>query len=401
MRALTPTLLLTLPALVGCDAATVQTRLDPFADAGMPTADDAAMVDDAGPVDPEMLFESTVAPLLENRCAACHDADRTGPAFLADPVYDTLLEYPALVDLEDPGSSRLLTKGAHAGPAWPVTEADAVRGWVEAEAASSADTPEDPTALVEDGATEPVAIVEGLNVIDLEEAASGIAGARLTFVATRTGAGVFLAELRVYAGATGIRLRRPVLVTVEEGVSEPDPVDRFAGIELQLDAFESALLGTGSVSLVGFPEGGQLAFVFDRIGSNADPTDPTDPMVPTDPTDPMDPTPADGCRAVAAFTAEAQPQLSAFCSSCHAGGNATATAALDMTGVRDSGNATAQADACGQLLGAIDPMNPSESSVWRAPDRGSDLTGHDFKFPTATQLEDFRGALGRWLAMEE
>lgn len=377
-------------ALLGCNAATLEMQPGETYDAGIMVSD--AAPDAEADVDPAAVYAATIAPLLENRCGACHEADRTGPAFLASPSYETLLGYPALVDLRDPAASRLLTKGAHAGPAWPASEAELVRDWIRMEAART--DPGEDEEDVADGATDARDIVPGLNVIELIEAAPELEGARLTFVATRTAAGVFLAELKVYAGEAGVRLRHPVLVTYRDGLPEPDPVDRFNGIEVSVGAFESAPIGSGSVSLVAFPDDAQLGFVFGSIGRNGgggdDPEDPEDPMAPTD-----------GCRAVGAFTAEARPQLSAFCSSCHAGGNATATSALDMTGVGSAEDAAAQRRACGQVLGVINPADPTASSVWRAPDRASDLTGHDFKFPTTTQLDDFRAALSRWLSMEE
>ncbi|MBX3246624.1 MAG: hypothetical protein KF901_05520 [Myxococcales bacterium] len=381
--------LVALALLGGCNAATLEMQPGSTYDAGLVTGDAAPEEEE---VDPAAIYRSTIEPLLDNRCGACHDADRTGPAFLASPSYETLFGYPAIIDLRDPTSSRLLTKGAHAGPAWPASEAERVREWIRMEAArrmGGGDEEED----VADGATEPRDIVPGLNVVELSEAAPELEGARLTFVATRTAAGVFLAELKVYAGEGGVRLRHPVLVTYRGGLPEPDPVDRFNGIEVSVGAYESAPIGSGSVSLVAFPDDAQLGFLFGSIGRSGgggDPEDPEDPEVPVD-----------GCRAVAAFTAQAQPQLSAFCASCHSGGNATATSALDMTGVGNAGNADAQRRACGQVLGVINPANPSASSVWRAPDRSSDLTGHDFKFPTTTQLDDFRAALSRWLSMED
>ncbi|HJK93759.1 MAG TPA: hypothetical protein RMH26_23675 [Polyangiaceae bacterium LLY-WYZ-15_(1-7)] len=387
----TSLLLSSLLLLTACDAALIELR---GADAGpLPTADAGLPMGDAGSAedDLEARYTSEGQPLLDSRCVACHEADRTGPAFLEAPAYETLFAYPSLVDLDDPAGSRLLTKGAHAGPAWTATEAATVRAWLEAEAAVR--EPTDPSEPEDARETDPFAPTEGLNVVDLSVVGAGMDGAQMTFVASRTAAGLYLSEVRVYAGAGGVRLVHPVLVVWEEGTPEPDPVDRFSELELRVAPYGSETFGGGNVSLVGFPEEGELSFLFDEVGGWGGEGDPGDP---TDPGDPGEP---DGCRAVSAFTENARPQLQAFCTGCHGGGNETATAALDMTQV-DDGDATAQRAACGQILGVVDPADPTMSSLFRAPDRGSDLDGHPFKFPTSDQLDGYHGALGRWLEME-
>lgn len=86
------------------------------------------------------LFESEVLPMLDSRCGACHAGDRAFIDFLAPrpPDFETarerLLGWPALVDIENPGQSRLLTKGLHEGQTFGAAEIDLILRWIELEA---------------------------------------------------------------------------------------------------------------------------------------------------------------------------------------------------------------------------------------------------------------------------
>jgi hypothetical protein len=71
----------------------------------------------------------------------------------------------------------------------------------------------------------------------------------------------------------------------------------------------------------------------------------------------------DGCKSVAAFVSTAVPELQKDgCSGCHAGSNATATGALDLSSLgRDN------AAACAQALNKVDLTNKLESPLIQAP----------------------------------
>lgn len=81
-------------------------------------------------------FETTILPLLEDRCAVCHADPAMAPAFLTEnpDVYDTVMAWPSLVVVETPEQSRLITKGDHDGPAWEQAQVDAILEWLAIEA---------------------------------------------------------------------------------------------------------------------------------------------------------------------------------------------------------------------------------------------------------------------------
>ena len=82
------------------------------------------------------LFMETVQPILEGTCKTCHQAGGAGPPFLAPTgerdLYMTVKGWPGLVG-STPESSKIYTKGMHTGPALTMTQAKAVKAWLEAE----------------------------------------------------------------------------------------------------------------------------------------------------------------------------------------------------------------------------------------------------------------------------
>jgi hypothetical protein len=94
--------------------------------------------------DPRAYFEANVKPIFESTCSGCHSSaypdDATGgPDFLGpspDAYYDSLVVVSKFVN-SDPGSSLLLTRGQHTGPALdPSTQYPLVEHWLELEAPS-------------------------------------------------------------------------------------------------------------------------------------------------------------------------------------------------------------------------------------------------------------------------
>lgn len=371
-------LVLAIVASAGCRSGVISVRATGDGGAPAPSAD-------AGSPSAAEVFATRVEPMLGSRCGACHGPDRTGPDFLrpSPDVRTTLLSYPALVDLETPSSSRLLTKGEHSGPALSTGEAEAVRSWLELEAAEG--TMVDP--MVRELATDAVEIREGFNALPLD--VLGLPGTTLHFVAARVGEGMFLDSVQLAAGPTGARLEHPSFVTWIEGEPIADPVDRFAGVELRVEPNSTQPFDTGTVVLTSFPEGALLSVHFDAV----------EPLVSamTDGDGGM-PMPTDGCTQLATFREMAAPQLTSYCTRCHGGGNASATASMDMTQVGAADDATLQLG-CNQVLGRISPTSPSASGLFTQPDpaTGGD---HDFQFGTTGELTAFRAAILGWFETE-
>lgn len=383
MRSLTSISLLCVLALgAGCRSGVISVRAHDAGAAPM-------LTDDGGPatVDAAEFFSTRVEPMLGSRCGGCHAADRVGPDFLrpAPDVRTTLLGYPALVDLERPASSRLITKGEHSGPALSATEAETVETWIGHEAAEG--TMVDPIDV--EIATNAVDVVEGFNVLPLDRI--GLPGSVLHFVASRVGDGFFLDSVQVVAGPTGARLEHPVFVTWIDGTPIPDPVDRFAGLEIEIEPNTSGTFDSGTVVITEFPEGSQLSVHFDAA------TPLTGGPMPTDDGGMPMPT-TDGCTELEAFRTSVSEQLGTYCTRCHGGGDSAATAAMDMTRVRSTDDGQLLMG-CNQVLGRITPASPSASGLFVQPDPASG-GAHPFKFGTTREHEAFRASILAWFEME-
>lgn len=339
-------------------------------------------------------FASNVEPLLRENCVACHKADRTGPPFLAEEpdLYTTLMSYPALVDVSNPANSRLLTKGEHDGPAWTDTEASTIRAWIDLEAMErrgGATAGGDGGSEVRELATDPIDIAPGPQQIPLDSL--GIDGAQISFTVQPVASGIVLVDLELTAAADGVRMVHPYLVVWESGVPNVDPVDRFAGVDMRVAPYASAPIGPGRASLVEFPEGGRISFLFDDLVA-------TTGGGGTDADGGMGGGLGGGCNSVGSFTNYAQPAFIANCTRCHGGSNADATAAVDMQAMDDT-SADGQLAACNEIKSRFDLSSPDSSNVFRASDPDSGLA-HPFKFTNDADLFAFRTNVLYWLTTE-
>jgi len=263
----------------GCQAATVTGpgwgEIPEGPGGGLPGGDDP--IEDGA--DPEQVFLEQVLPVLDASCSNCHSDAGPNLVFIpgGDP-YSGLLD-SGLVAIGDPGTSLLLTKGAHTGPAFDEAETNLISAWIELEAGiapggdpgivdpggaggggAGGGGEEDPPPVVGDYETAPQAIVDGDNVIDLDDA--GLPGAELRFFAQRVALGLHISSVTVYTGASGVAFSHPTLITNEPGgASTPDPEDRFATTELVVTADAAALLSE-NVLLVDFPVDGELSISF-------------------------------------------------------------------------------------------------------------------------------------------
>jgi len=88
-------------------------------------------------VDPvEESFNTEVLPLLDQNCGTCHGGQRAFIDFLvprepeSQTVLEAVLQWPGLIDVDEPSNSRLFTKGVHEGAAWTPAELDRIAAWL-------------------------------------------------------------------------------------------------------------------------------------------------------------------------------------------------------------------------------------------------------------------------------
>lgn len=320
------------------------------------------------------LFDRDVLPLLSSACAGCHANGDPAIAWMKPmpDEYATVKAWPRLVSLEAPAASLLLTKGMHQGPAWSPEQAAPILAWLEKE------RDENPVEQVIE--TNAVDVVDGPNTLMLD--AIGPAGTTLTFTAQKLTYGLYLSNITLTGGATGVNIKHPLFVTWQDTTPSPDPVDSFDTVELDLAKDASSRIGGGLLMLSNVPANAKLSISFKHIGPAVGSGTTTLP----------------GCKVVSSFTQNARTQLSTNCVSCHGGANAGATAAVDMTKINDT-SAAGQATACGQILGRVNLTTPDQSGIFLAPDPASGV-GHPFKL-TAANFTTFKTAINNWITAEK
>jgi hypothetical protein len=107
-----------------------------------------------------------------------------------------------------------------------------------------------------------------------------------------------------------------------------------------------------------------------------------------------------GCRQLAAFKTNAQPQFVTNCISCHAGtANTQAHSAVDMDGMNAADDPTIQL-ACNQIRVNANLQTTEQSAFYLAPDPAS-ATAHNFKFPTQAAYTTFHTAVDIWVQAEK
>jgi cytochrome c553 len=325
-------------------------------------------------------FDKQVMPILSENCAACHATMANIDFLKSEPdVRQRVMQWPDLVALDAPSDSLLLSKGAHEGPAFTIDQATVVLDWIQLERAAAGGE----ESAVEMDPFQPIA---GLNAIDLGPI--GLGGSTISFRMEPLSVGMYLSELMLTGGPDGAHLVHPLFVVWQEAseTPEPDPIDRFAGLDLSVAAGQQAMIGGGTAVFVDVPPDSMLSLHFELAeaasgGGGGDDA------------------PA-GCKAVAAFTAAAQPALAASCVSCHGGANSSATNATNMAQVGDT-SPEAQAAACAQILSRVNLADPPSSGIFVAPDPGSGAS-HPFKFngdPNA--FAAFQSQLTQWIDQEK
>ncbi len=213
-------------------------------------------------------------PILGAKCLMCHDGSMPNIGYIAgtDDLMrrETLVSYvPRVVNLSAPQSSRIVTKGAHTGPALDVTEASDLVVWIRTEAKARPDTtPPLRTAMVTPMLCTDPANVGGagcpINMVDLTPL--GAAGT-LEFVIQQVGSDSYYTNLKIKAGAEGLYMEHILFETYAGGVEPiiPDPIDRYFATTLNLMPNTEMLLGSGTASLTGFTASDPVSFRFDVV----------------------------------------------------------------------------------------------------------------------------------------
>ncbi len=321
----------------------------------------------ATPTDPPGMFHALQAELVATCGGAggqCHvnGTFLSAPKWLAGPdVYATCRDYPGNIPASnDPLDSKLVTQVVHEGPALITTPDlfDRVRAWVVAEvAARGAKLP----------ATDAIPVKTGSNTYDLSALAGGLTGAKLTFDATSSGKILTIQNMMITAPfAKGLHIEGPFYVIVPaSGPTITDTTDGFAGT-LDVSSGETKSFFEGTSVLTKWDPAGKLKIVFARF----------------DPVFPDDAGPGVSCANLGAFTASAVPAFKLdlgsgnTCQTCHAGGNASAKSAMDLS-LLDS----APASACQQVLHRILGKNPTGSQLIQTP---TGAAGGDPSHPVKT-----------------
>lgn len=348
------------------------------------------------------------APVLLTNCVACHNGSRPTINFLEGTgdlaIRDTLLAFaPAVVNLDAPASSRLLTKGIHDGPALLASQASDLLEWIAAEKDAQPD-PGDTGPTLETVKFTPAICTSGTPpaptcpVNDLDLADLGLPGAKLHFVAQALGSGLYLNQLSVIAGTDGLYMEHPLFASWPTDGSETkfDTIDRFYNVKLNEMPNATAQLGGGTAAFIGFNATDKISISFKALkafqpdaggGTGGGETG--------------------GCKVLASFKTNALAMFSTnigaqSCLSCHGGQNGNATSAMNITGINAADDPTIL-NACNQIKTRINTTAPDQSGVFLAPDPAN--ANHPFRF-NAAQFATFKngppgtGILG-WINAEK
>ncbi len=347
---------------------------------------------------------NSAAPVLTTNCVACHNGSRAMIEFLtgADDIErrTAILAFtPAVINLEAPASSRLLTKGVHDGPALLASEASDILEWIKKEK-DAQPAPEETgptletvqfTPLICTAGTPPAATCP-VNDVDLTDL--GLAGAKLHFVAQALGSGLYLNQLSVIAAADGIYLEHPLFASYPADGSETrfDTIDRFFNVKINAMANVTESIGGGTAAFIGFTATDKISIHFKSLkafqpdaggGGGGGDT-------------------GGGCKALASFKTNAQALFRTAvggagnnCAGCHLGGNALS--AMNLTGIAATDDPTIQT-VCNQIRTRINTTDLNQSGIYLAADPAN--MNHPFKF-TAAQLTTFKNGVNVWINAEK
>lgn len=213
-------------------------------------------------------------PVLGTKCVMCHDGSMPMIGYLSGATdlekRDTLIAYmPAVINMNAPQSSRMLTKGVHTGPALDAKEASDILSWIVAERDARTEMPEP----LRSPKVVPMLCTGGnpgdatcpINTFDLS--ALGVPGS-VEAVVQKLSADLYITNINLKPGAMGVHAVHPMFESWPAGemTPKPDPIDRWFNVELNLapDAVPPATkIGTGEGTFVGFSPTDELSIRFD------------------------------------------------------------------------------------------------------------------------------------------
>jgi hypothetical protein len=351
------------------------------------------------------LYTDKAKSHLDNYCGSCHSGGMPMIDFLlgtnAEEQRTKMLGFdPPVLNLEAPTSSRLLTKGAHSGPALTAQQSSDILQWItaEREAAGAGGTLD--TGL-ETAAFTPVLCTAGnpgdptcpITYVDISNLVEGWAGAKIKFVAKPLSQDLYVTNLAVEGGPEGVYLEHPLFVSWPlQGDPIPDTLDRFFNIKLNMmpGAMPQQLLG-GTAAFINFSPTNQLTIHFKVVDKYRPDTGGGGGGGGGG---------AAGCKAMPQFVANAKGPLQMRCAGCHANaGNGNARGAMDITGIAATDEATLLG-VCNQVRSRINLTDTNASGFYIAPDPAT-APGHDFKFANATDFNAFKAAVDVWVQAEK
>jgi hypothetical protein len=356
----------------------------------------------------EKWVETALPALTEATCTVCHGGATPRPMveFLvgADGLASrqTLLAFePAVISLDAPQSSRLLTKGQHEGPPLSGNLASNVLDWLQAEKEAANDPTtggggglglrtQDYAMMICTGGLpgDPTCPINSIDLDNLGEGA-GIPGAKISFVAQGVGTGLYLNNLKLIPGPNGAFIEHPLFVSIpEDPMARPiaDTFDRFFNTKMNLmmnAPVEQQQIAGGTAAFVNFPPQNKIAIFFKK----ATPFQPDGGMPP-----------AGGCKVPASFETNARAALNTNCGNCHRGTDQNATSALDMRGI-EAPNPNVPNNACNQVKQRMNLQAFDQSGVYVATTPGNN--NHPFTFGGNVQAHNaFKAALNLWATAE-
>jgi hypothetical protein len=360
----------------------------------------------------EKWADEAMPAFTTNGCVGCHEGQVANEGFLqadsdADRREVALKFTPQVVDLDDPQTSLVLTKGVHEGLALSAANSGAILDWIEAE--KTAEQAANPIPVIETAPfnvtlceltpTQTVADCP-INKVGLDSLQ--LPGAKIQFIAQQVGTDLYLTDLVAIASTDGLYLEHPLFTTFPPSSDPlPDLIDRFSTVKLDLVPSATPvtcppinasceLIGAGDAAFHEFDPQNPITITFEVLGAYQDDSTP--------------PPPPSGCgsASLASFDANVAPLMNASapqnCYGCHGVANSTAAQNMNLTALLS----TTDNSACLAALQNVTLGDVPQSGLLLAPTPGADLT-HPYKLTTATDptLDELTAAVTTWLAVEQ